>query len=394
MYTCGMVSYPLIIIGVLVIFSYLFDIVARKTKFPAVVMLLALGIGLQYPVYYFGLETPDFTPLLPLLGTIGLILIVLEGALELDFERDKLRMMRQSFGSALFILVATALGIAAIFYYNTGAPFMQCFLNAVPFSVISSAIAIPSVSKLVQTKKEFIIYESTFSDILGIMLFNFALANEVVNLQSVVFLGWQILGIAVIAVVLCLLLLYVLGRLTHHVKFFLIISIILLIYGIGKMLHLPTLLIVLAFGLLLRNADLIKLNWFKKYFLYKSLNDDLHQLSLLTAESAFLARTFFFLLFGFTMDVNSLLIAEVWYIGLPVIGVMYTIRALYLRGVLNRLIPEFFIAPRGLITVLLMFSIPQAQRLSQVSNGVVFLVILASSLMIVAGTLTSKDAKS
>jgi hypothetical protein len=90
------------------------------------------------------------------------------------------------------------------------------------------------------------------------------------------------------------------------------------------------------------------------------------------------------------MDVNSLLNVEVWYIGLPIIGVIYAIRALYLRGVLNRLIPEFFIAPRGLITVLLMFSIPETQRLSQVSNGVVFLVILASSLMIVAGTVTSK----
>ncbi len=390
MYIACMVSTPLIVIGILVVFSYLFDIVARRTKFPAVVMLLALGIGLQYPVYYFGLDTPDFTAILPLLGTIGLILIVLEGALELDFEREKLRMMRQSLGSALFILLATTLGITGIFYYSTGAPFMQCFLNAVPFSVISSAIAIPSVSKLVQSKKEFIIYESTFSDILGIMLFNFALVNEVVNFKSVMFLGWQILGIAVIAVVLCLLLLYVLGRLTHHVKFFLIISIILLIYGIGKKLHLPTLLIVLAFGLLLRNADLINLKWFKKHFIYKTLNEDLQQLSQLTAESAFLARTFFFLLFGFTMDVNSLLNAEVWYIGLPVIAAIYAVRALYLRGVLNRLIPEFFIAPRGLITVLLMFSIPETQRLSQVSNGVVFLVILASSLMIVAGTVTSK----
>ncbi len=386
-----MVSSPLIIIGILVVFSYLFDIVSRKTKFPSVILLMGLGIGLQYPVAYFKLDIPDFTAVLPLLGTIGLILIVLEGSLELDFERKKLKMMRQSLGAALFILLATALGITGIFYYNTGAPFMQCFLNAVPFSVISSAIAIPSVAKLVKSKKEFIMYESSFSDILGILVFNFALVNEVVTWHSVMQLGWQILAITLVSVVLCLLLLYILGKLTHHVKFFLIISIILLIYGIGKKLHLPTLIIVLAFGLLLRNAYLIKLPKFKEYFLYKTLDADLHQLSLLTAESAFLARTFFFLLFGFTMDINSLADPAVWYLGLPVIGVIYFVRVLYLRGVLNRFVPEFYIAPRGLITVLLAFSIPDAQRLTQVSNGVIFLVVLATSLMIVLGTVGQKN---
>ncbi|UPT65247.1 MAG: cation:proton antiporter [Sphingobacteriales bacterium JAD_PAG50586_3] len=344
-----MVSYPLIIIGALVIFSYLFDIVARKTKFPAVVLLLALGIGLQYPVAYFGLEVPNFTAVLPLLGTIGLILIVLEGSLELDFEREKLKMMRQSFGAALFILLVTALGITGVFYYYSGASFMQSFLNAVPFSIISSAIAIPSVAKLIKAKREFIVYESTFSDILGVLVFNFALVNEVVTVRSVMELGWQIVVILAVSVALCLLLLYVLSKLTHHVKFFLIISIILLIYGIGKMLHLPTLVIVMAFGLMLRNADLIEVKWFKKYFLYKTLDADLHQLSQLTAESAFIARTFFFLLFGFTMDVNSLLLPEVWYIGLPIIGLIFAVRFIYLRFVTKLFFPEFFIAPVALL---------------------------------------------
>jgi Kef-type K+ transport system membrane component KefB len=385
-----MVSSPLIIISALIIFSYLFDLVARRTKFPSVVLLLGTGIALQYPVWYFDVAVPDFSKALPLLGTIGLILIVLEGSLELEFERKKLRMMRQSFGSALFILLATALGITAVFNYYTAAPLMQCFLNAIPFAVISSAIAIPSVSKMIKAKKEFIVYESSFSDILGIMLFNFALVNEVVNVSSIIMLGWQVLVIVIISVILTLLLLYIMGRINHTVKFFLIISIIMLIYGVGKIMHLPSLVIVLAFGLVLRNAQLIEIEGFKKYFLYKNLDHDLHQLTQLTSESAFLARTFFFLLFGFTMNVESLLLPQVWAIGLPIIGIIYVVRFAYLRGILKRFIPEFFIAPRGLITVLLMFSIPAEQRLPQISDGVVFLVVLATSLMIVIGTMGAK----
>ncbi|UPT65248.1 MAG: hypothetical protein M0D57_11790 [Sphingobacteriales bacterium JAD_PAG50586_3] len=41
--------------------------------------------------------------------------------------------------------------------------------------------------------------------------------------------------------------------------------------------------------------------------------------------------------------------------------------------------------------MLLIFSIPLEQRLGIVSNGVVFLVVLATSFMIVAGTMGAKQ---
>ena len=48
---------------------------------------------------------------------------------------------------------------------------------AVPLSIVSSAIVIPSVGSLMPEKKEFMIYEGTFSDILGIMFFYFLVEN-------------------------------------------------------------------------------------------------------------------------------------------------------------------------------------------------------------------------
>ena len=79
----------LIILSGLVIFSYLFDLLAGKTKIPSVILLLLLGIGLKQVVDYFGMPMFNVSLILPTLGTLGLILIVFEGALELRYNSDK-----------------------------------------------------------------------------------------------------------------------------------------------------------------------------------------------------------------------------------------------------------------------------------------------------------------
>ena len=50
------------------------------------------------------------------------------------------------------------------------------------------------------------------------------------------------------------------------------------------------------------------------------------------------------------------------------------------------------IAPRGLITVLLFYSIPESQRMAGLSEGVLFLVIVFTSLMMTVGLLINKQA--
>ena len=54
-------------------------------------------------------------------------------------------------------------------------------LYGVPLSIISSAIIIPSIQGFNEKKKSFLIYESTFSDVLGLLMFSViigALKNE------------------------------------------------------------------------------------------------------------------------------------------------------------------------------------------------------------------------
>jgi len=388
------VEITLIILSALVIFSYVFDLIAKRFRIPSVILLLISGIGLRYIASALEINTVDFNPLLPLIGTVGLILIVLEGSLELKLEKSKLSLIKSSLSSAFFILILTTTSIAAFFYFFSGEDFQKCFLNAVPLGIISSAIAIPSASVLPVRRKDFIVYESSLSDIFGIILFNFMQANETISFSSFVQLGWQTILILFIAGLFSLGLLYLLKRITHHLKFFLIISVLILVYGIGKIYHLPTLVIVLAFGLFLNNLHWIPYPWFNRMFSYDNFIKDLNQLTQLSGESAFIVRTFFFLIFGFSLDINSLLSINVLQNGLVILLLTYLIRILYQRVFVKTASwAEIFLSPRGLISILLFYSIPTSQRIEGLTDGLLFFVILATSSIMGIGLVINHEKK-
>ncbi|GAB1464392.1 cation:proton antiporter domain-containing protein [Pedobacter sp.] len=381
----------LIILSALIIFSYLFDLVASKTKLPSVLLLLVLGIGLRLLVDKFQVHTFNFLEILPTLGTVGLILIVFEGSLELKYAKDKNKVIKGAFLSAFLILIATVTVITFIIYQITGKELYLCFVNAIPFSVISSAIAIPSVANLNKKSKEFIIYESSFSDILGIILLNFAISNQHITIGSFGQLAINTIFILLLSVVACITLLYLMGRLKHHIKFFLIISILIMVYAVGQSFHLSALILILSFGLFLNNADTIKHAWFRSVFIYKNLSNDLIQLHQLSAETAFILRTFFFVLFGFTINIYQLNDFNTIANGLIILGGIYVIRFAYLYFFQREhVLPEGFVIPRGLISILLYYSLPQQFKLPEIGTPYLFMVVLGSSLIMSIGLMSSK----
>ena len=381
----------LIILSGLVIFSYLFDIIAGKTKIPSVILLMLLGIGIKLVLTYFGLVTYNFAAIMPALGTLGLILIVFEGALELRYSKDKNSVIKKSFVSALVTLLASSFLITWIISYFSGQDYYRCFINAIPFCVVSSAVAIPSSSHINKEKKEFIIYESSFSDILTVILFNFMVNNRQINVLSFTNLGIELSAILLISVLSCLLLLYLIGRLTHHIKSFLIISLLILVYSIGQVFHLSFLVIVLALGLFLNNANQIKFPLFKKYFIYPRLGYDIKQLFQLSAESAFLLRTFFFIIFGLTMDIYQLQNWSLLASGGIILLAIYAVRLAYIKIIAKTdLMPELVLIPRGLISVLLYYSLPPDLKIKGIETGLLFVVILGTSIVMSLGLFFTK----
>ena len=118
---------------------------------------------------------------------------------------------------------------------------------------------------------------------------------------------------------------------------------------------------------------------------------DLHEFHLLTAESTFLVRTFFFLFFGFSIPLESFVEFEPYIIGATVLLIMYGVRYFYLALVLNdeESKPLLYFSPRGLITILLFLSISDydIQKSNIVDEKVLLVIIIASMLIMIQGSI-------
>ena len=221
-------SYNLIIeASLIIIASFFFTEIAKRTNIPSVLMLIVLGIGLQYAMVAFGAKF-NFFPVLELLGITGLIMIVLEAALELKLEKEKTKPILISLLIALVGLLLSGWAAATIIkYFYPAMSTLQSWVYATPLSILSSAIIIPSVAGLRQDKKEFHIYESTFSDIIGIMLFYFLVGNEGVESSGGNVVGFfgNLFVTIIVSFIASYIIILIFQKIKSHVKLFLLISI-------------------------------------------------------------------------------------------------------------------------------------------------------------------------
>jgi potassium/hydrogen antiporter len=370
--------------------AYVFDLSSSRTKIPSVILLLALGWFVRYLSVKVGINIPELRGLLPILGSIGLILIVLEGSLELEFNRSKTRMISRTILMALFPLFALSFSIAFLFNYYGGYNFRDCLLNAIPLSVISSSIAISSGRNLSFHDKEFVVYESSLSDIFGVLFFNFVVLNETVNAASVTDFSLKLLLIIFVSFAGSLLLAYLLKRIDHHIKFAPIILLIIVIYEISKVYHLPSLLFILLFGLFIGNLDqLKKFKWIQR-FDPDALDKEVTKFREITAEATFLIRALFFLLFGYLIETREIVNISTIYWAAGISFTIYIIRGIALKLSGNALNPLVFIAPRGLITILLYFAIDPAHHIHFVNRSLVLQVILITALIMMVGMIVDR----
>ncbi len=285
---------------------------------------------------------------------------------------------------ALIGLVGSAWVAALIMYQFIPEMTMQsAWLYATPLSILSSAIIIPSVSGLSETKKEFHIYESTFSDIMGIMMFYFLIGGlNPAEDTGVTGFSINLVITIIIALVASYAIILIFQRIKSPAKLFLLIAVLLLLYAIGKKFHLSSLIIILIFGLVIANVKLFFPGKLATFLENEKVNQIYHELHIITLETAFIVRTFFFVIFGITIVMSSLLSLSVTLISLLIIASIYAIRFIILRTFFGRdFMPQLFIAPRGLITVLLFYAIPKEAEIATFESGILLFVIIGTSLI-------------
>jgi len=391
----------LFVLPLLIIFSYIFDSIAKKTKFPSVILLMFTGMLIRLGVDFYGeVELQFLDQLIPVLGTLGLILIVLEGALELDIERKKIPLILKGFLAALVILIANIVGLSFIFETVLLLERTTAVVYAIPLSIISSAVAIPSASGLLTKDKEFVVYESTFSDILGIMAFNYALTQyqnqaPLIGMQPLFELGLQIVGVIAISIAITYCLFQLLQQIDQHIKFFLILALLVLVYAFGKYFHLPALVTIFIFGLFLKNVTALLPQFLQKHLNIEKTHQGLHEFHLLTAESTFLVKTFFFLFFGFSISFGQFDSIMPLLYGSLILVVMIGVRYVYFLLTQFNLKPGplMYMSPRGLISILLFLQIKDIDFISKttlIDERVLLVVILLSMFVMTFGNLKHK----
>ena len=335
---------------------------------------------------------------IPVLGTVGLILIVLEGALELDIKKEKLPVILKGFFAAALILILNIIAVSWAFENILNLEHKTAIIFAIPLAIISSAVAIPSAAGLLNREKEFVVYESTFSDILGIMIFNYAIrqfeSNQtLISAESIVALGLQIIGVIVVSLIITYLLFKLLQKIEHHVKFFLILALLVLVYAFGKFFHLPALVTIFIFGLFLSNVKALLPGFMQRYLDLNQTEKGLHEFHILTAESTFLVKTFFFLFFGFSISLVEFSSVTPFIYGVLIFGIMLLIRYVYFIATTFKIKPSplVYMSPRGLISILLFLQIKEVTFIntaaSIIDEQVLLVVILASMLMMTLGTM-------
>jgi hypothetical protein len=180
-----------------------------------------------------------------------------------------------------------------------------------------------------------------------------------------------------------------LGRIQHRVKYLPITVAVVLIYAIAKEYHLPALIFILMFGLFLGNLDRIRGLPRLRFLALGSLEAETERFHEMAGEVTFLIRALFFLLFGFVitpaevLDVPSL----AWTAG--IVAGIFALRAITLLVLRQPLRPLLFIAPRGLITILLFLSLSADHVVPMMGRPLIIQVIIACALVMMIGTMST-----
>jgi len=386
-----MTNYIILFLCIIVILSYVFDITSKYSRIPGVIFLIILGIGMQLIVKAINIDIPNLRPVLPVIGTLGLIMIIMEASLDLKLEKRKKGLIIKSISAAFILFAVFTAAFSYILVKFLDFSVRDSLLNGIPLGIISSAVAIPSAATLNSDEKEFIVYESSFSDIIGIIIFDFILINK----DSI---GLGILNLAVgsiltiiIALITTSVLAILLHKIYYHVNYVIIMTTVVLVYILAKFLHLPGLLLVLTFGLILSNHQLLEHTPVRKFVDFGKFRNDLESFKKILVELTFLVRSFFFIMFGYYTKIEGLFDLNNILTGVLIVAGILLLRMIFLKQVLKMpLVPLLFFSPRGLITILLFLSIPVVSRIPLITEEVITLVILLTMFLLIIGNMIHK----
>ncbi|WP_303922432.1 sodium:proton antiporter [Draconibacterium sediminis] len=296
----------IIILGLLIFLSHVFNQLFDKTKIPNVLLLLLIGIIIG-PVS--GIVTIDFFGKLGnVFTTITLVVILFESGAGLHF-----REIKKAIGSAtvltLLNFIITILITSWVSRWLLGVDVMSSVFIGAIVGGTSSAVVIPMVKQLKMGEKStsVLILESALSDVLclvvGLALLD-GIAENVMSPQMILLKMWKAFVFAIILGLLCGFLWSTFIGKIRSVKnsMFTTLAFVFVLYGVVELLRLNGGIAVLSFGIILGNIDgLGESKKFRKVFTFKSSGFNPNERDFF-AEVVFIMQTYFFVYVGISLQ--------------------------------------------------------------------------------------------
>lgn len=378
-----MIYSGILIASATLLLTFVIEQICRATRFPAVAALILAGVAGKPILASMGIGLVGLDDVVPVIGTLGLVLIVLDGALDIELNRERLHAVAGALVSAVVGFLACLALLAPLVAATLDYGWYQACIAAMPFAVISSAVAIPSSQWLPRQARDFVVYESSFSDIVGIIAF-FALIGSNGTLGD---FARQLAGGGALSLLLSLVcalaLAYALLAMAGHIRYLPILAALFALYAIGKLFHLSPLLMVLMFGLAINNPAWLARMPLRNRFVADEHAATIASFKILATELTFAVRGFFFILLGYWTDVSVLADHAAWLYASAILATIYASRFVLLRAfrVETRDL-LLWVAPRGLITVLLFIIAREKIPLPEALTGAALIVVIVSALLV------------
>lgn len=354
-------------VGILVFLAHFFTKFFEKTRIPDVLMLVVIGLiigpGLNL------VSSKSFGQVGHIFSVIALIIILFESGLGLTFSNLKESAFR-GMKLATINFVATLIVITALAMWIYEVRLIEGLILSSILAATSAAVVIPMIGKLkiAQGTKTALIIESTFSDVVCIiMTLGFMQMLKYNEMRITMMIGGLISSfllaalIGAVAAVFWSNLLSKVRRLDNNI--FLTPAFVFVIYSLSEMLGYSGPISALAFGVMLGNIEVLhQIPVFDNFPVLKPIQLSYIEKSFF-GEAVFLLKTFFFVYIGLSIQMTHF---SVVLAGFIFALVLYFIRVPVVKLATEKKVTQFdaiissIMVPKGLVSAVLVAVVVQA----------------------------------
>jgi cell volume regulation protein A len=336
-------------VGILLIIGFLADYLFRRTRFPDILILIALGY-LIGPVFHI-VNPSGIAPASQVIASLALVVILFNGGMDLEFAKVL------SYAPRALILVVAGIGLsmaatAAFAYYLMGWGFMDSLLLGAILGGTSPSIVMPLISRTKAPEQvcSTLSLESAFNGaiviVMALVILEIMVTGQTGNTALVVAekITLQILLGGLIGVIAGIVWLWALTLLEGETyDDILTLALAFLLYFVVESMNGSGVIFALTFGLMLGNGiEVARFLGIKRTVVIHELMKKFH------SQMSFLIKTFFFVYLG-------LMITFTHY-GPVLAGVALSLVLLlvrYIAVLLSSIRSDILMENKGLLTTML-----------------------------------------